>query len=67
MFAGRTIMSPRLTSTSSSSVNVTAWPEEAESRVPSQVTMLASLLRRPLGSTTTSSPTETDPDSMLPW
>ena len=63
---GLTSMSPRLTSISSASVTVTAIGLKASSSSPSYVTIDFTLLRRPDGSATTSSPLRMIPDAIVP-
>ena len=58
--------SPRLTSISSSSVSVTDWPATARSRSPSMVTMRATRLSRPDGTTRIFSPWLTVPLTIVP-
>ena len=64
--AGRTNMSPRVTSISAASVSVIESPADADSKRPSMVTMLATLDRCREGNTTISSPTCTPPDAIVP-
>ncbi len=61
-----TSMSPRLMSISSVSVIVIDWPATACSRSPSRVTMRATVLSLPEGSTRRRSPVRTDPPTMRP-
>ena len=58
--------SPRLASTSSAKVRVTAWPARADSRSPPRVTIRATVASRLPGQTRTASPGETRPDAIVP-
>lgn len=63
---GRTSMSPRLESISSSSVIVTDCGAKASSSSPSKVTMLFTRLFRREGSETISSPLRMIPEAIVP-
>ena len=62
----RTIMSPRLTSTSSSRVRARDWPAKPSSRQPSEVWMDLTVEGVPEGRTTTSSPGLMVPEAIRP-